>query len=334
MKSEDMVSGFAGRFEIIRRRRIPFLHSPLLTLHSCKWADRRSVHLLFIGASAILNGMTKKGKGGIGLVLAIDVGNSSTTIGLFDERGHKTFHSVLGTDKGSTRDQCAVRLMDVFHLYRVDISTVTGTVISSVVPPITSAMCSAVELLTGRRPILMGPGVKTGLNIRSEIHAQLGTDIVAFSVAAIAKYPSPLVVIDMGTAITMSLLRGNIYDGCIIMPGVRVSLEALSQEAAALPHIAIQPPDSILGRNTVDAMRSGVIYGNASMVDGMLDRIEDEIGGKLAAVVATGAASPEVLHHCRHKIHYDADLLLDGLYLIYQKNTAQRQHCGQTESEI
>ncbi|MBM6869228.1 type III pantothenate kinase [Pseudoflavonifractor phocaeensis] len=258
------------------------------------------------------------------MVLTIDVGNSSTTIGLFDLDGRKVFHSVLGTDKGSTRDQCAVRLMEVFRLYRADITAVTGTVISSVVPPITAAMCGAVELLTGRRPILMGPGVKTGLNIRAEIHAQLGTDIVAFSVAAISKYPTPLVVIDMGTAITMSLLRGNQYDGCIIMPGVHVALEALSQEAAELPHIAIQPPEAILGRNTVDAMRSGVIYGNASMVDGMLDRIEAETGEHLAAVVATGAASPEILRHCRHEIQYDADLLLDGLYLIYQKNTAPR----------
>ncbi|NCE64587.1 type III pantothenate kinase [Pseudoflavonifractor sp. 524-17] len=259
------------------------------------------------------------------MVLAIDVGNSSTTIGLFDGGGMLSFRSVLPTYKSNTQDQWAIQLTDVFRLYQAEISQITGTIVSSVVPPVTAALCGAVSFVTGKRPVQMGPGIKTGLNIKSDLHAQLGSDIVAFSVAALHQYPSPLVVIDMGTAITMSLLRDNVYEGCIIMPGVRVAVEALSQEAAELPHISIEPPSTFLGHNTVDAMRSGVVYGNASMVDGMLDRITQEVGVPLAAIVATGAAAPEILTQCRHNIIYNADLLLNGLYLIYQKSTAPKQ---------
>ena len=239
------------------------------------------------------------------LVLAIDIGNSSVTVGLFDPNGALRFRSDLTTEKGATRDRCAVTLLDVFRLYRADIGQVTGAIISSVVPPITAAMCEAVEFLTGRTPLLMGPGIKTGLNIKSDIHAQLGTDIVATSVAAIAKYPGPIIIVDMGTATTMSLLVGNTYEGCIILPGV---------------HVSIMPPLSILGHNTVDAMRSGVVYGNASMVDGMIERLE-EASAPAATVVGTGMAAPEILTYCKRTILYDADLLLNGLYLLYKKNT-------------
>lgn len=258
------------------------------------------------------------------MVLAIDVGNSSTTIGLFDEAGALRFRSNLTTLKGSTRDQCAVALEGVFRLYGQDLKTVTGSVISSVVPPVTGAMCGAVELLTARAPMLMGPGVKTGLNIKSDIHAQMGTDIVAYSVGAVAKYPGPVIVVDMGTAVTLSFLRGNVYEGCVIMPGVRVALEALSDRAAELPHISIEPPLSVMGHNTVDAMRAGVVYGSAGMVDGLIERMESE-GGTAAAVVGTGNAAPDILKYCKRNILYDADLLLGGLYLIYQKNTAGKQ---------
>lgn len=257
------------------------------------------------------------------MVLTIDIGNSSTTVGLFGGE-ELAFRSVLPTCKSATQDLWAIQLLDVFRLHQADIRTVTGTIISSVVPPVTAAICGAVQFVTGRKPMVMGPGVRTGLNIKSDLHAQLGSDIVAFSVAAISKYPSPLIVIDMGTAVTMSLLRDNLYEGCIIMPGVRLAVEALSREAAALPHISIEPPASILGHNTVDAMRSGVVYGNASMVDGMIGRIE-EACGPVETVVATGAAAPEILAQCRRPIIYDADLLLSGLYLIYQKNSAPRQ---------
>ena len=254
------------------------------------------------------------------MVLTIDVGNSNTTIGLFRQDGTRVFRSVLPTYKSATQDQWAIQLLDVFRLHRASVADTSGIMISSVVPPVTAAICGAAEFVAGKKPLVMGPGVKTGLNIKSDLHAQLGSDIVAFSVAAIARYPSPLIVIDMGTAITMSLLQGNSYEGCIIMPGVRVAVEALSQAAAELPHISIEAPDGLLGHNTVHAMRSGVVYGNASMID----RIEADSGMSMASVIATGTAVPDILKHCRHSIVYNADLLLDGLFLIYQKNQGLR----------
>lgn len=261
------------------------------------------------------------------MVLAIDVGNSITAVGLFAADGTLVFRSDLATGKRNTRDQCAVSLLDVFRLYHADIGGVTGAIVSSVVPSVTSAICGAVELLCGKAPMLMGPGVRTGLNIKSDIHTQMGTDIVAYSVGAAAKYPTPLIVVEMGTAITMSVLLDNVYEGCVIMPGVRVALDALSDRAAELPHISIQAPPSILGHNTVDAMRAGVVYGNASMVDGMIERLE-AASAPAATVVGTGLAAPEILKHCKREIIYDPDLLLSGLYLIYQKNTVGKQRKG------
>ena len=261
------------------------------------------------------------------MVLAIDVGNSITAVGLFTQEGKLVFRSELTTNCRSTRDQCAVSLMDVFRIYGADIQSVTGAIISSVVPSVTGAISEAVTLLTGNIPLITGPGVKTGLNIKSDIHTQMGSDIVAYSVGAAAKYPTPLIVVEMGTAITISVLLGNVYEGCIIMPGVQVALDALSERAAGLPQISIQPPPSILGHNTVDAMRSGVIYGNASMVDGMIDRLEADIG-PASSLVGTGSAAPDILPYCRHHLIYDPNLLLDGLYLLYQKNTVKKARRG------
>lgn len=257
------------------------------------------------------------------MVLTIDIGNSTTDIGLFDREGALRFRAALATERNATSDQCAMSLTSLFALYRADARAVSGAILSSVVPSLTANMCGAVERLTGKTPLLIGPGVKTGLNVKADLHDQLGSDIVACCVAALAAYPAPLLVIDMGTAVSMSYLRKNSYEGCIIMPGVQVALEALSEQAAALPHISIEPPAHILGHNTVDAMRSGVVYGNASMIDGMILRLEEE-GAPVTTVVATGRSAPEVLKYCKREILYDTDLLLRGLYLIYLKNTKDR----------
>lgn len=258
------------------------------------------------------------------MILAIDVGNSTTSVGLFDGEGVLLFRSDLTTGRNATRDQCAISLRGVFDLYEAAFADVSGTIISSVVPSVTGNMRDAAALLTGKPPMVMGPGVKTGLNIKSDIHAQMGSDIVACSVAAIAKYPSPVIVIDLGTAVTLSYLRGSTYEGCVILPGVRVSLEALSERAAELPHISIEPPPSIFGHNTVDAMRSGILYGSASMLDGMIARLE-QAGGRAAAVVATGEGGATVLDYCKRDILRDANLLLEGLYLVYQRSTEPKR---------
>lgn len=257
------------------------------------------------------------------MILTADIGNSTTALALFDETGTLTARSVFSTDSHATRDQYAIQLCAFLMLHQMDQSRITGGIVASVVPPATAALAEAVERLTGKPPLIVGAGIKTGLNIRSDLHVQLGADIVACCVGALAKYPSPLIVVDFGTAITFSVLRGNTYEGCVIAPGVRVAMDALSRQAAELPHISLTEPATLLGRNTVDAMRSGVVYGNASLVDGMLERLEEAVG-QAANPVATGSYAADIVPHCRHAIRQDPDLLLDGLCLLYRKNTKNK----------
>ncbi len=271
------------------------------------------------------NNDSKNGKqGDTAMILTIDIGNTAITMGLFTPEGRLQFRGSLKTDKNKTRDQIAIDLLDMFHLYRSDLQGITRAVISSVVPPMTSAMAGAVEQLSGVRPMIVGPGVKTGMNILAEIHNQLGADIVASSVAAIQKYPQPIIVIDMGTATTFSYLSESTYKGCVIIPGVRIAVEALSGRAAELPHISLEQPPSIFGRSTIDAMRSGVLYGNAAMIDGMIQRMEAE-AKPVATVVMTGGNAEMIQPHCKRKILIDENLLLDGLYYLYQKNHERRR---------
>ena len=172
------------------------------------------------------------------MILTVDIGNTTTTMGLYTPEGSLRFRGSLKTDKNKTQDQLAIDLLDMFHLYQSDIAGVTGGVISSVVPPMTHAMAGAIGQLSGVRPMIVGPGVKTGMNILAEVHNQLGADIVASSVAALQKYPQPIIVIDMGTATTLSYLLDGTYKGCAIIPGVRIAVEALSGRAAELASCA------------------------------------------------------------------------------------------------
>lgn len=259
------------------------------------------------------------------MVLAIDIGNTSTNVGLFDRNGKLVFLSELETDKKKTQDQCCIDLLGVFQLYHADIAMVKGSILSSVVPPITGSMSAAVARLTGQKPLIVGPGLKTGLNIKADVHNQLGSDIVASSVAAFSAYQTPVIVINLGTATTFSYLSDNSYEGCAITPGVRLALEALSERAAQLPHISLEGNVTALGRNTVDAMRAGVLYGNAGTIDRMIEKMEEAAGGTANTIVATGDDSGQLLQHCRHSIRMDPDLVMNGLFLLYQKNTTQNR---------
>jgi len=262
-----------------------------------------------------------------GLILAIDIGNTATSVGLFSGKGTLRFLSELETDKKKTQDQCCIDLLGVFQLCRAEIGEVTGAVLSSVVPPMTGRMSAAVERLTGRKPLAVGPGLKTGLNIKADVQNQLGSDIVASSVAAFTKYPTPCIVVNLGTAVTFSYLSENAYEGCAITPGVGVALDALSERAAQLPHISLEGKVNALGRNTVDAMRAGVVCGYAGAIDRMIESMEQAAGAPAEVIVATGAGYHKLLRHCRHSIRLDQNLLMDGLFLLYQKNTvSSRKH--------
>ena len=255
------------------------------------------------------------------MLLAIDVGNSNTSVGLFDEDKTLLFLATLDTDSRKTADQICVDLMNLFTLYHFDFTQVTGAILCSVVPPLNFMMQKALTRLLGKPPMVVGPGVKTGLNIRLSVQTQVGADIVADAVSALEKFPAPIITIDMGTATTIGVIsEGRNYEGGLLLPGVNVSLEALSRRAAQLPDISLQHPKSLIGKNTEDCMRSGIVYGTAGMLDGIIDRIREEFPGKEVTVVATGGNAPVIVRYCRNKIVYDKYLLMDGLWTIYQKN--------------
>ncbi|MBR4865992.1 MAG: type III pantothenate kinase [Clostridia bacterium] len=254
------------------------------------------------------------------MLLAIDVGNTNIVLGVFEKSGNLLFSSRLVTDSAKTEDQYAIDFRDILRLYKAEELEITGSILSSVSPPMTTILSRAVERLFGCPPLIVGPGIKTGRPIAIDNPAQLGSDMVVTATAASAKYQKPAIVIDMGTATTISYVnKDGVYCGCAILAGVRTALTALTSRTAQLTSIAIEAPSSVIGKNTVDAMQAGVVYGTASMVDGMIERIESEYG-PVATVVATGGMAREVVPFCRKQITFDPDLLMNGLYLLYKKN--------------
>lgn len=253
------------------------------------------------------------------MLICIDIGNTNITIGGFEGESLK-FTARLATDSKRTADQYAIEIRDVLHIYEVGRSEVTDAAICSVVPAVGSAVAKAIEKLFSIKPMILGPGVKTGLNIKIDNPAQLGADLAAGAVGSLAKYSTPTVVIDLGTATTISVLGKNgEFLGGAIAAGVKLTLEALATKTAQLPSVSIEAPKNVIGTNTADCMKSGIVVGAAAMIDGMVTKIEQELGLK-ATVVATGGLAPEVVKFCDHKIVTDDNLLLDGLRIIYNKN--------------
>lgn len=253
------------------------------------------------------------------MILTIDVGNTQTLIGLYDSQ-ELVFTARISTDRHKTRDEYAVILKSVLSLCDKADGDINGAIISSVVPQVSSLLEGAIKTLFGCKTFIVGPGVKTGLNIKIDNPAQLGADLVCVSVAAQSRYPLPSIVIDLGTATTISALtkNGEMIGGSILT-GVNTALNALAQGTAQLPQISLDGEVSIIGSNTIDCMRSGAILGNACMIDGMIKRYK-EVLGEDTTVIATGGLSKVICAHCSEKIILDENLLLDGLYTIYKKN--------------
>ena len=253
-------------------------------------------------------------------LLAIDIGNTNITLGVF--RSDKLdFVSRLATDRSRTADQYAVELRQIFSLYGETDMTCSGSIVSSVVPELTSALCDAVRRVTGTQPMTLSPGVRTGLNIRTDNPAEVGADLVAGAVGALAQYEMPCLVLDLGTATKISVLdRCGAFCGCTISPGVSISLDALSARASQLPAISFKKPSCVIGRNTVDSMQSGIVFGVSSMLDGMCDKIEAELGESVKTIVATGGLSGEIVKSCQKHVRINPNLILEGLRVIYLKN--------------
>jgi len=253
------------------------------------------------------------------MVLAVDIGNSNIVVGCF-ESGTIQFVERLATNRNSTALEYAVLIKTVLELNGVAGKSFEGGIISSVVPTVTNMVKAAIEKLTGKPPLVVGPGLKTGLKIRIENPAQLGSDRVTDAVAAVNYYPAPLIIVDMGTATTISVIdKDKNFIGGMIMPGLRISAEALTGRTSQLPQISLDPPKRAIGKNTVECMRNGLILGAAATIDGAVTHIEAELGYP-CTVVATGGLSKLVTPHCTRPIIQDDQLLLKGLMLLYQKN--------------
>ena len=254
------------------------------------------------------------------MILAVDIGNSNIVIGGIEEM-EILFEARLRTDSTKTSDEYCIDLKMILEVYGVQSSQVEGAIISSVVPQVMNSMKTALKKLTGHTALVVGPGLKTGLNIKIENPAQTGADLVVGSVAALREHKAPIIVIDMGTATTVTVIdETGAFIGGSICPGVKISLDALTDRTALLPGLQLDQPKRAIGKNTIECMRSGIMLGNACMLDGLIQRFEEEIGSK-ATVVATGGIAKFIIPMCRTPIIYDKDLLLKGLAILYRDNT-------------
>lgn len=253
------------------------------------------------------------------MILAVDIGNTNIVIGcIAQEKIH--FVERVSTDISKTELEYVVEFKTLLELYKVKMKEITGCIIASVVPPLNNIVKNATEKLFHISPLLVGPGVKTGLNILMDNPGQVGSDLIVNAVAGLRYYGAPIILIDMGTATTISVVddKKN-YIGGMILPGVKVSLESLVDRTSQLPRISLEAPKKVIGKNTIDCMKSGIIMGQASCIDGMIERIWDELGYK-APVVATGGLAGHIVPCCKKEIICDDELTLKGLGIIYQKN--------------
>ena len=258
-------------------------------------------------------------KGSEKMILAIDIGNTSIALGGFVGDELK-FVVRLSTDTTKTEDEYASKILNILNLHGVNKSNVEGAIISSVVPPLNSIIKNALGLAYNVDALLVCPGIKTGIGILCDTPSSVGADLICSCVAANTIYSSPSLIIDMGTATKMIVTNKNgAFIGVSIIPGVMMGLNALSNGTAQLPQIGLEAPPTVVGKNTVDCMKSGIIYGNASLIDGMIDRINDELGEKLPVIV-TGGYAPVITPHCHHEMTSDEHLVLKGLNIIYHKN--------------
>lgn len=253
------------------------------------------------------------------MILAVDIGNTNIVIGILE--GTNILNSArLSTDKNKTEMDFLIQFKQMLQVFKINESNIEGSILSSVVPDVTNQIVAAIKDLLGKKPFIVGPGIKTGLSIKIDNPQTLGADRVCDAVCVIEEYKVPAIIIDMGTATTISVIDKNKnHIGGMIIPGIKTSLDSLSNNASQLPYISLDDPKCLIGKNTIDCMKSGIIYGNASLIDGLIDKIREELKEDYV-VIATGGFSRLIIPHTKHKIIYDKDLLLKGLYYIYKKN--------------
>ncbi len=253
------------------------------------------------------------------MILCVDMGNTHIVLGCM-EKNRILFTERITTDRRKTEIEYAICIQTIMQLHSLTAESIEAVMLSSVVPPLVPILKGCLETLTHTRVYVVGPGLKTGLSLHMDHPSSIGSDLVVGAVAVKESYGTPSIMIDMGTATTLSILtKDGAYSGTIILPGIGVELESLTSYTAQLPQIELSDPPSSIGTNTADCMRSGLILGNAATLDGLLDRIEEEWGYAFTAV-ATGGLSHVVIPYCKHKIILDEDLLLHGLAILYERN--------------
>ncbi len=257
------------------------------------------------------------------MLLALDVGNSSITFGVFEEN-RLLFSSKLSTVRSKCRDEYAVMLSGILNMHGVRPAQLDGAILSSVVPPLTGVIAGAAGQIAGVSPLIVGPGIRTGLNLRIDNPAQLGADIVASAAAALSMYEPPILIADFGCATTLTVINARSeLCGVIIAAGIRSALDSLSASAAELPYIALEAPKHIIGKNTADSMKSGAVYGNVCMFEGFIRRIGQELDASgTLRVLATGGLAHCIVPYCDESlgIRLNPTLTLEGLNLLYRKN--------------
>ncbi|MDE6663990.1 MAG: type III pantothenate kinase [Lachnospiraceae bacterium] len=253
------------------------------------------------------------------MILAVDIGNTNIVIGCIEQE-KIYFVERVSTNISKTELEYVVEFKTLLDLYNINMQDIKGCIIASVVPPLNNIVRASMEKLLHISPLLVGPGVKTGLNILMDNPGQVGADLIVNAVAGLRYYGAPIIMIDMGTATTISVVddKKN-YIGGQILPGVKVSLESLVNRTSQLPRISLEAPKKVIGRNTIDCMKSGIVIAQAACIDGMLDRIWEELGYQ-TKVVATGGLAGSIVPYCKKDIIYDNELTLKGLYVIYNKN--------------
>lgn len=253
------------------------------------------------------------------MILAVDIGNTNIVIGCFDG-DNILFRERVSTNRVATDLEYAVTVKTAMNMHDLTRDQIHGAILSSVVPTVTNTFKKAIEKYCGVTPLVVGPGIKTGLSIKIDNPAQLGSDLVVDAVAGIKEYPAPMIIIDMGTATTFSVIdREKNYLGGVITTGMAVSTDALISRTSQLPRFSFETPKKVIGTNTVDCLKSGIMHGNAAMIDGMVQRIREELG-QPCTVIATGGLATLVAPLCQEPIILDDDLLLKGLMEIYRRN--------------
>ncbi len=253
------------------------------------------------------------------MILAVDIGNTNIVIGCFNG-DDILFRERVSTNRVATDLEYAVTVKTAMNMHDLTRDQINGAILSSVVPTVTNTFKKAIEKYCGVTPLVVGPGIKTGLSIKIDNPAQLGSDLVVDAVAGIKEYPAPMIIIDMGTATTFSVIdRDKNYLGGVITTGMAVSTDALISRTSQLPRFSFETPKKVIGTNTVDCLKSGIMHGNAAMIDGMVQRIREELG-QPCTVIATGGLATLVAPLCQEPIILDDDLLLKGLMEIYRRN--------------